>query len=72
MEVQEMKEKEKLNITFHNPNTGDELIKELIRISASMAHETVKKKLLALEQEEMNTYTLQNETQDNEDDEWER
>lgn len=44
--------KEKLHITFHNPNTGDDLIKELVQVMALVAKTTVEKELLELSKEE--------------------
>lgn len=42
-----MKEKQKLNFIFHNPNLNqDELRKKIINISAKIVAETVKKEII--------------------------
>lgn len=38
--------KQSLNITFHNPNTTDMMVKEMIKISAEIAKNSVQQKLL--------------------------
>lgn len=37
-----------MNITFHNSNTGDDLIQELIKVMALVAKSTVEKELIEL------------------------
>lgn len=44
--------KTKLNITFHNPNTVEEVAKELIKISAEVAKAQISDTLLHSEEAE--------------------
>lgn len=41
-----------LHITFHNPNTQEETVRELVHIAAQMAKTRVEAHLLSLEQPE--------------------
>lgn len=43
----------KLNITFHNPNTVEEVAKELIRISAEVAKTQIREAVLHMEKLDM-------------------
>ncbi|MEG0091296.1 MAG: hypothetical protein RSA20_05715 [Oscillospiraceae bacterium] len=48
--MKQKKANEILHITFHNPNTPEETIKELIRIAAEVAKVSVSSALLCVEQ----------------------
>ena len=44
--------KETLNISFHNPNTSEAFVREMVQISAELAKSSINQKLLHMEKEE--------------------